>query len=79
MRWLLAASLIALGWSAAHALECPPGAYAWVNKRGVEYCKREIVGPPAAAAGLEVCPAGTRPLTDRRGNIVCRREADTRR
>ena len=44
MRSMVAVALIAL--SAAPALAaCPPGAYAWLGRGGVEYCRRNIVEP----------------------------------
>jgi hypothetical protein len=67
MRSLIAAALIAL--SAAPALAaCPPGAYAWLGRGGVEYCRRDIVDP---ADGIEACPAGTVAATESRHAHVC--------
>lgn len=67
MRSMVAATLIAL--SAAPALAaCPPGAYAWLGRGGVEYCRRDVVNP---ADGIEACPAGTRAATDHRDAHIC--------
>jgi hypothetical protein len=67
MRSIVAVALIAL--SAAPALAaCPPGAYPWLGRGGVEYCRRDVVDP---ADGIEACPAGTRAATDHRDAHVC--------
>jgi hypothetical protein len=67
MHRIIAATLIAL--SAAPALAaCPPGAYAWLGRGSVEYCRRNVVSP---ADGIEACPAGTRAATDHRGAHIC--------
>jgi len=67
MRSMVAVALIAL--SAAPALAaCQPGAYAWLGRGGVEYCRRDIVSP---ADGVEACPASTRAATDHRGAHIC--------
>jgi hypothetical protein len=67
MRWTIAATLIAI--SAAPALAaCPPGAYLWAGRNGVDYCRRDVVGP---ADGIEACPSGTRAATDRWDARIC--------
>jgi hypothetical protein len=67
MRSLIAATLIAV--LAAPALAAwPPGAYAWLGRNGVEYCRRDVVDP---ADGIEACPAGTRAATDHRDAHIC--------
>jgi hypothetical protein len=67
MRSLVATTLIAV--LAAPALAaCPPGAYAWLGRNGVEYCRRDVVDP---ADGIEACPAGTVAATDSRHAHVC--------
>jgi hypothetical protein len=67
MRSLIAATLIAV--LAAPALAaCPPGAYAWLGRNGVEYCRRDVVDP---ADGIGACPAGTRAATDHRDAHIC--------
>jgi hypothetical protein len=77
MRWFVAATVAALCSlpASAFAIDCPPGAYPWVSARGLEYCKRDIYGPqePAAQPSAESCPAGTRIVTNRSGERVCRR------
>jgi hypothetical protein len=67
MRSLIAATLIAV--LAAPALAaCPPGAYAWLGRNGVEYCRRDVVDPED---GIEACAAGTRAATDHRDAHIC--------
>jgi hypothetical protein len=68
MRWMLAVAWLVVSAGSAMA-ECPAGAYAWVDRRGVEVCKRDIVGP---TVGSEVCSEGTRAATDRRGARTCK-------
>ena len=67
MRRTIAATLVALS-SAPALAACPPGAYAWPGRNGVEYCRRDVVGP---ADGVEACPAGTRAATDIWDARVC--------
>ena len=72
MRWMLAvAGLVVSAGSAAAG--CPAGAYPWVDRRGVEVCKRDMVGPREPGVGGEACPAGTVVATDRWGGQTCRR------
>ncbi len=60
MRRTIAATLIVISSTPALAA-CPPGAYSWLGRNGVHYCRRDVVGP---ADGVEACPAGTRAATD---------------
>jgi hypothetical protein len=77
MRWMLAvAGLVVSAGSAA--AECPAGAYPWVDRRGVEVCKRDVVGPREPAAGAEACPAGTVAAADRWGGQICRKLGSAR-
>ena len=70
MRWIVTALALAMSAESAVA-ECPAGAYPWVDRRGVEVCKRDMVGPREPAAGGEACPAGTVAVTDRWGGLTC--------
>jgi hypothetical protein len=67
MRWTIAATLVAISTAPAFAA-CPLGAYAWPGRNGVDYCRRDVVGP---ADGIEACPAGTRAATDRWDARIC--------
>ena len=69
MRWIVTALALAMSAGSAVA-ECPAGAYAWVDRRGVEVCKRDIVGP---TLGREVCSEGARAATDRWGTRTCKK------
>ena len=64
MRWTIAAMLIATFAVPAFAA-CPPGAYLWLGRNGVDYCRRDVVSP---ADGIE---AGTRAATDVWNARVC--------
>ena len=70
MRWMLAVVGLVVSAGSA-AAECPAGAYPWVDRRGVEVCKRDMIGP--RVAGAEACPAGTVAGADRWGGQTCRR------
>jgi hypothetical protein len=73
MRWFVAAALLTLCSSPVAALDCPAGAYPWLGKRGVEYCRRDLYGPPDPTAGVSKgCPVGTRLSTDRWGARSCK-------
>ena len=72
MRWMLAVAGLVVSAGSAVA-ECPAGAYPWVDRRGVEVCKRDMVGPRELAAGAAACPAGTVAAADRWGGQTCRR------
>ena len=40
---------------------CPAGSYPWLDRRGVEYCRQELIGPrQAALANEDGCPAAAR-------------------
>jgi hypothetical protein len=70
MRRLIAAGLVMFPTGAALALDCPQGAYPWVGRNGIEYCKRDVIGPQGRDT-VETCAAGTRLSTDRGGNRIC--------
>jgi hypothetical protein len=73
MRWSIAASLFALCSTPVLGLECPDGAYPWIGRHGVEYCKRDIIGPQAPVKSTEACPAGMRLVATPQGDRVCKR------
>jgi hypothetical protein len=71
MRWLAATLLLVVSASTVFA-ECPEGSYPWFNRRGVEYCKRDVVGPSEPSlASLSNCSYGSRASVDRVGKTVC--------
>ena len=72
MRWIVTALALAMSAGSAVA-ECPAGAYPWVDRRGVEVCKRDMIGPREPGVGGEACTAGTVVATDRWGGQTCRR------
>jgi hypothetical protein len=73
MRWMLAATFAGLFVTPALAVDCPRGSYPWVDRNGVEYCKRDVIGPQEPRAdGVARCPPGTRASAER-GVRTCRK------
>ena len=47
-RALTSATLLVLSATTALA-RCPEGSYPWVDRRGVEYCRQDVIGPREAS------------------------------
>ena len=72
MRWIAATLLLVVPASTVFA-DCLEGSYPWLSRRGVEYCKREVVGPSEPSlASLSNCSYGARPSADRAGKAACK-------
>jgi hypothetical protein len=60
LRALTSATLLVLPANTALA-RCPEGSYPWVDRRGIEYCRQDVIGPrEASLADDGGCPQGTR-------------------
>jgi hypothetical protein len=77
MRWMVAVMGLVVSAGSAVA-ECPAGAYPWVDRRGVEVCRRDMMGPREPVFGGKSCPHAMRTATDRRGGHVCKRLGSAR-
>jgi len=60
LRALTSTAVLVLSANTALA-RCPEGSYPWVDRRGVEYCRQDLIGPrEASLADDGGCPPGTR-------------------
>jgi hypothetical protein len=79
MRWIAATALLVVSASTISVssstvfADCPDGSYPWLSHRGVEYCKRDLVGPSEPAhASPSYCSYGVRASAHRAGKAICK-------
>jgi hypothetical protein len=79
MRWIAATSLLVVSASTVFVsprtvfADCPDGSDPWLSRRGVEYCKRDVVGPSEQAhASTSNYAYGARSSAHRAGQAICK-------